>query len=183
MNEITSILSRVAAREPGAMDELLESVYQDLKSISRNFLARERDDHTLQPTALVHEAYLKLLGQEQLDWQNRAHFFAVSSRLIRRILVDHARGKLRKKRGDGAAAEPLEETRVQVASRNLDLLALDEALEVLEKEDRMAAQVVEMRFFGGQHNHEIAHVLEVNERTVRRHWNFAKTWLFQRLGD
>ncbi len=183
MSEITRILSRVTAREPGAMDELLESVYHDLKVISRNYLAAERGNHTLQPTALVHEAFLKLLGQENVDWQNRAHFFAVSSRLIRRILVDHARGKLRKKRGSGETAETLHETRIESMNSNLDLLGLDEALRELETQDPLAAKIVEMRFFGGQNNLEIAHVLELNERTVRRHWNFAKTLLYRKLEE
>ena len=161
-----------------ARDDLLPLVYQALREQAARYLRRERRDHTLQPTALVHEAYLRLVGQDHVSWQNRAHFFAVAARVMRRVLVDHARAKRAQKRDFGQRIA-LDEAVSFPAERDLDLLALEEALVSLEETDARQARIVELRFFGGLTIEETAHVLGVSETTVKREWDFAKAW-FQR---
>ncbi len=178
--DITHLLH--SARDDRSASEALYSrIYDELKLVARNQLRLERPDHTLQPTALVNEAYLKLVDQTQVDWQNRNHFFAIASRAIRRILVDHARHRRRAKRGGGAEKLPLEYANLvaTVGPSPIDLVALDDALTRLRAEDAEKCEVVEMRFFGGLNNSEIAEVLNMSSRTVERHWRYAKAWLFR----
>jgi RNA polymerase sigma factor (TIGR02999 family) len=159
-------------------------VYDELRGVARNQLRAERAGHTLQATALANEVYLKLVGQQEVDWKNRAHFFAIAARATRRILVDHARGRLRAKRGAGAPHTSLTAGRhVAGATPDTALVALDEALSRLKQSDPAKCQVVEMRYFGGFSNEEIARALEVSTKTVERHWKFAKAWLYRTLSE
>ena len=165
-----------------ALQELMPLVHAELRRTAAAFLRRERRGHTLEPTALVHETYLRLVDQRRTSWRNRAHFYAVAASLMRRILVDHARRRSARKRGGGV--RPI--TLVDVASRSRDeapeLLALDEALAELEKLDARQRQVVELRFFGGLSQQEIAQSLGTSVSTVERQWRLARAWLFRRLG-
>ncbi len=179
--DVTSMLRAAVAREPGAEQQLCEAIYADLRAVSARALREEDVRHTLQPTALVHEAYLKLIRQE-VDWENRAHFFAVAARMMRRVLVDHARGKHRLKRGGGAAPQDLSIT-IAAENSEVDLVALDDALEALSQVNPIGAKVVEMRFFGGQSNEEIAQALDTSESTVIRRWRHARAWLYRELGS
>jgi RNA polymerase sigma factor (TIGR02999 family) len=180
--DITELL-RSANNSPEMADELYSRVYDELRRIARNQLRNENPAHTLQPTALVNEAYLKLFDQTRVGWKNRNHFFALASRAIRRILVDHARSRLRQKRGGNAQKLPLEfAAHISIAEPDTDFVALDDALARLKVEDPTKFQVVEMRFFGGLNNQEIADVLDVSSRTVERHWRYSKAWLFRELG-
>jgi len=175
--EITGILFRWSQGDEHALDSLTPLVYRDLRRLAARLLRDERSGHTLQPTALVNEAYLKLAGQAKVQWQNRTHFFAVAARAMRQILVDHARGHLRVKRGAGVTVLPLEEGLSFEPERSADLLALDEALNRLAALDARKTRVVELRFFAGLDNEEIAKVLEISPNTVMRDWNMAKAWL------
>lgn len=182
-SDVTQILSSVESGDAEALDQLLQVVYSELRAICEKQLRAERPEHTLQPTALVHEAYLRLVEQRNTHWKNRAHFFSVASRIIRRILVDHARARLSEKRGQGAKAETFSETLISAGDRNVDLLDLDAALNKLNEEDEEAARVVEMRFFGELTQAEIAHVMNCSERSIQRHWSYAKAWLFRELEE
>ena len=164
-----------------ARDDVIRFVYQELRRIADRYLRQERADHTLQPTALVHEAYLRLIDQTQVSWQNRAHFFGVAARMMRRILVDHARTKHRDKRGGIARTLTLDEAIDLSKGRPADIVALDEALEGLTAIDARKGRVVEMRFFGGLSVEESAEVLGVSPQTVMRDWKLAKAWLYQQL--
>lgn len=175
--EITGLLLRWRQGDKGALDALAPLVYRDLRRMAARLLRGERPEHTLQPTALVHEAYLKLVGQHPIDWQNRSHFFAVAASAMRQILVDHARRHQRVKRGAGAAVVPLDEAWVFVPGRSIELLALDRALDRLASLDARKVRVVELRFFAGLNNNEIAEVLEISPNTVMRDWKMAKAWL------
>lgn len=146
-------------------------------------MARESSDHTLQPTALVHEAYFRLAGPEQCSWENRAHFFAAAAEAMRRILVDHARRKLSAKRGGDVNRVPLTDDHVAETARPSELLSVDEALEHLLQADMQAAQVVKLRYFGGYSMEEIAQALGISDRTVYRDWAFARAWLRRRISD
>ncbi len=157
--------------------QLMPLVYDELRLIARGYLQRERSDHTLQATALVHEAYLRMVDQTQLTWKNRAHFFGVAARVMRRILVDHARRHRAGKRGGAWAKVELDEARLSAGSRPLDLVVLDEALMDLAKLDPRQSEIVELRFFGALTFEEAAEVLDVSPRTVRRDWRIAKAWL------
>jgi RNA polymerase sigma factor (TIGR02999 family) len=175
--EITALLERVSAGDKSAESELLPRVYGELRRMAGGYLRRERSDHTLQATALVHEAYLKLTGQTHIHWNGRAHFFAVAAQLMRRILVDHARQFRAAKRGAGAAKLELDAALMVGESQHNLIADLDEALERLAKFAPRQAQVVEMRFFGGMTEDEIALRLEVSPRTVKRDWTLARAWL------
>lgn len=175
--EITGILFRWSQGDEDALDSLTPLVYRDLRRIAERLMRSERTGHTLQPTALVNEAYLKLAGQAKAQWQNRTHFFAVAAHAMRQILVDHARGHLRGKRGGGASVVTLEEGMLFAPERSADLLALDEALQRLSAIDPRKTKVVELRFFAGLDNSEIAEILEVSANTVMRDWNMARAWL------
>ena len=167
--------------DSGLHERLLELVYGELHGIARGLMARERREHTLQPTALVHEAYLRLVQRDSPDWEDRAHFFGVASQVIRRILVEHARAKLRDKRGGGAVQVTLTEQILSGPAADLDVLALDEALGRLAAEDDLAQKIVELRFFGGMTVDETAMALGISQRTVHRRWAFAKAWLYREL--
>lgn len=174
--------ARAAACSPRPADLLLPAVYGELRAMAQSLLAEERPDHTLQATALVHEAYLKLVDQSGARCQDQAHFFAVAAQAMRRILVDHARGKERQKRGGGHERRLLlADVCLTTLPRDIDLLALDEALEVLAAADLTDARIVEMRFFAGLKVREIAAVLGIAEKTVQRRWNYAKARLHQLL--
>ena len=175
--EVTLLLQQVATGNQDAIEKLIPLVYEELHRVAQNHLRFERPNHTLQPTALVHEVFLKLVAQRKADWQGRAHFFAVASQLMRRILVDYARGRLSAKRGGGKLKLPLDQVFVLTPGRCDELLALDESLERLEKLDARQSRVVELRFFGGLSVEEAAKVLGVSPKTVKREWSMAKAWL------
>ncbi len=180
MHEVTRLLQSLNAGNREAVDALVPLVYAELRKLAAHYLKSERKGHTLQPTALVHEAFLRLIEQET-DWQNRAHFFAMAASLMRRILVDYARSYTAEKRGGAAEKISLEDVFVFAKEKPLQIIALDESLEELAKIDPRRAQVVEMRFFAGLNNEEIAEVLGVHSNTVLRDWNLARAWLKTQL--
>lgn len=164
------------------LDELMPLVYEELRRQASRYLRRERPWHTLQTTALIHEAYLKLVDQKEVKWQNRAHFFAIAAQAMRRILVDYARSRKRDKRGGEDVKLQLDEAQnVSTGERNIDLVALDEALTRLSKFDARQARIVELRYFSGLDIDETAGILGISNATVRRDWNIAKAWLHQQI--
>lgn len=182
-DQITQLLRAVGDGREDAADELMPFVYEHLKRVAHAHLARERSGHTLQTTALVHEAYLKLAGADGLAWKDRAHFFATASRAMRRILIDYARARAREKRGGDRIQVPLEES-LQIAGEHADdLLALDEALTRLEATNERMCRLVEHRFFAGMTLEETAKVLGVSLATVKRDWSTARAWLNHELSD
>ncbi len=181
--DVTSLLIRASAGDSRAADELLPRVYGQLRALAGELMLRERSDHTLEPTALVHEAYLKLVDQSRARWEDRAHFFSVAAQALRRVLVDHARGRMRAKRGGGRARLQVDEGLIAAYEQSVDLLALHEALGRLADEDEQRARVVELRFFGGLTIEEVAAVLGVSVRTVERQWRYARAWLYRELVD
>lgn len=180
-HEITQLLLAWGAGDKSALDRLAPLVYGELHRLARSYLRRERAGHTLQTTALIHEAYLRLIGARQVNLENRAHFFAVAARLMRQILVDFARTRGYQKRGGGAQQIPLDGTMMISPERDEDLLALDEALSALAEVDARKAQVVELRFFGGLTEEETAAALKVSLETVKRDWRIARSWLSRKL--
>lgn len=181
-DEITQLLNRWSDGDDTARDRVAPLIYEELKQIARGVFHSENAGHTLQPTALVHEAYEKLIGVE-LEWQNRGHFFALAARMMRRLLVNHANNRSAKKRGGGALKVTLHETSVQEADTEEEILALDEALTQLATHDERQSQVLELHYFGGLTQPEIAEVLEVSESTVRRDFKLARIWLRKLLSD
>lgn len=179
--EVTSLLRAWSDGDPQAAERLIPMVYAELRRQAARCLRRERRDHTLRPTALVHEAYLRLLGSPEQTWQNRLHFFAVAARVMRHVLVDHARGHRAGKRGGSWCRVPLEAETVAVAGPAVDLLALEAALDELASLDADQARLVELRFFAGLDVEETALVLGVSARTVKRGWRSAKAWLYHRI--
>lgn len=179
---VTQLLVRAGRGDAAATDELFPLVYDELRSVAAAFLARERVGHTLQPTALVNEAYVRLIGPSEVSWENRAHFFGAAARAIRRILTDHARARGREKRGGGMARVPLDQADLAITTQTLDLVALDESLTKLGELDPKIAKVVELRFFGGLTEEETARALGVSVSTVTRDWRFARSWLRRELG-
>lgn len=180
--DITEILREWSDGKREALDQLLPLVYEELHSQAARYLRRERVDHTLQATALINEAYLKLIDQRHVRWQNRAHFFGIAAQAMRRILVDYARTKQREKRGGGEVIVPLEEATIALADENsVDLIALDAALTRLAEFDEQKARIVELRYFSGLSVEETAEVLRVSPKTVERNWTMAKTWLHREL--
>jgi RNA polymerase sigma-70 factor, ECF subfamily len=179
--DVTSLLSELARGDQGAADRLMPVVYDELRRLARSYMRRERPDHTLQATALVNEAYLKLVRQQDVNWQNRSHFFGIAAQLMRRILIDHARGHLRAKRGGSNVVLPLNEALVFSPEQSEELLKLDEALERLTKKDPRQGKIVELRFFGGLSVEEAAEFLEISPKTVKRDWALAKAWLHGEL--
>jgi len=182
-SHVSTLLRQWSGGNANAREELVPIVYQELRRLAHYHLRRERDGHTLQTTALVHEVYVRLCGQDELQWENRAHFFAVAARMMRRILVDYARRRGAEKRGGAAVRLPLDDAVGLPASDRFDLLAVDGALDELAAFDARKCQVVEMRFFAGLKAKEIAAVLKTTEATVRRDWNIAKAWLFRYLEE
>jgi RNA polymerase sigma factor (TIGR02999 family) len=178
---ITACIDRVAAGDRDAADELLSLVYDQLHHIARERMSRERPGHTLQTTALVHEAYLRLMGGSDPDLHNRAYFFAAAARAMRRILVEHARARCRHKRGGGRPPAPVNVLDLALESSPDEILALDEALQILEAEDERAAEVVRLRFFAGLDVDETAEAMGISPRTVFREWSFARARLTQLL--
>jgi len=179
--DVTQVLAQLRDGDQRAADKLLPMVYDEFRALARHYLGQERANHTLQPTALVHEAYLKLVDQTRVDWQGKSHFFAVAAQAMRRILVDHARSRQRDKRGGGRARVALDEAVALSPQKDEDVLALDEVLERLGKLDPRQAKVVELRFFGGMSVEEVAQALGVSKRTVEGDWTFARAWLAREL--
>jgi RNA polymerase sigma factor (TIGR02999 family) len=180
---VTALLHAWGQGDVKARDVLLPLVYQELRRQAAAYLRRERRGHTLQPTALVHEAYLRLVGQEGAGWQNRPHFIAIAVQMMRRVLVDHARGQQRAKRGGHAVRVTLDEGVVQVAATDCDVLLLDQALTELAAVAARHAQIVELRYFGGLTEHEVADALAVSRSTVTREWQTARAWLYRRMTE
>jgi RNA polymerase sigma-70 factor, ECF subfamily len=180
-HNITGLLQDWRNGQPGAASRLMEMVYGEMHRIAVRQMRRERGEHTLQATALVHETYLRLVGSEPIDWQNRAHFFAVAAQQLRRVLVDHARRGQREKRGGGQIKFSLDEKDGPVMYRDERLLEVDQALTRLESLDQRAAKVVELRYFGGLSEKEAAGALRVSVATLKRDWEFARTWLASQL--
>lgn len=185
MGELSQLLSRAAEGNERALEELIEKVYVELRQMATRHLARERSDHTLQPTALIHEVYLRLLGTSRPSFTDRAHFFGACAATMRRILVDHARAKKAAKRGGGVTLLALDEEGV-VPHRNapstVDLLALDRALDRLDRLDARQRRVIELRFFAGLSIAEAAEVMSLSIRTIKLEWTKARAWLFHELG-
>lgn len=163
--------------DEAARDELLPLVYDELRRLARRHLQRERPNHTLEPTALVHEAYLRLLGEEGTTWENRAHFFGIAARLMRQILINHAEARNAARRGGGAIKLSLTSADRRSGDSDMDLIALDDALKALSRLDARQAQIVEMRFFGGLSVEETAAVLDLSPATIKREWSTARAWL------
>lgn len=175
--DVTGLLLQLKQGNQEAAGKLIPVVYEELKRLARAHMRRERSDHTLQTTALVHEAYLKLVRQETVQWQGRSHFFGIAAQLMRQILIDYARGHLREKRGGGKAAVPLTETLAFSPEHSEELIRLDEALKRLSTIDPRQGKIVELRFFGGLSVEETSEFLGVSPKTVKRDWAVAKAWL------
>jgi RNA polymerase sigma-70 factor, ECF subfamily len=182
---VTQLLQKSTAGNRNALDELLPLVYDELRRVASRQLAGERKNHTLQATALVHEAYLRLIGQNSVDWQNRLHFFSLAAEMMRRILVNHAIAKKAEKRGSGAMTISLDEIEVEAfpQKQDIDLVLLDETLQELAIYDAQQAKIVELKFFGGLTNEEIANVLDISESTIKREWRSAKAWLLAKIKE
>lgn len=176
-HEATRLLVDWKRGNPDSAKLLMPLVYDELRLLARGYLQRERADHTLQATALVHEAYVRLVDQSEINWQSRAHFFSVAAKVMRRILVDHARRHRAEKRGGDQAKIEFHEELLEPSIRRLDLIALDDAMNDLAKLNAKHCQIVEMRFFGGLTNEEIAEVMESSPRTIQREWRTARAWL------
>jgi len=179
LNEVSGLLAEWSGGNEAARDALIPLVYDELRRLAGHFMALERSGHSLQATALVHEAYLRLIDQRQVRWQGRAHFFALASRMMRRILVDYARSRHYAKRGGAAPRVSLDEAMIVSEEKTQDVIALDEALTRLAAIDFRKSQVVELRYFGGLSMEEIAEVLKISAVTVRRDWSTAKAWLYR----
>ena len=180
-HEVSRLLRAWSSGDEAALQTLIPLVYEELHRIARRYMGREREGHTLQTSALVNEAYLRLVDWKNVEWQNRAHFFAVSAQMMRRILVDFARDRRYLKRGGGALQVSLAEAAGMTSQRGTDLVALDDALNSLAEVDKRKSEVVELRFFGGLSVEETAEVLKVSAETVMRDWKLAKAWLLREL--
>jgi RNA polymerase sigma factor (TIGR02999 family) len=179
---VTQLLRQWSNGNQTAFDELLPIIYDELRRVAHQYLHRDRSDNTLQTTALVHEAYLKLIDQRSVNWQNRAHFFAIAAQAMRRILIDNARRRTAIKRGKGEKI-PLDDVALVSNGRNKHLLALDEALQKLETIDAEQSRIVELRYFGGLTIEETAEALDLSPATVKREWAMARAWLYNALAD
>ena len=177
-DNVTKLLIELSNGDRDAVDLLLPVIYDELRKLAANYLRRERPDHTLQPTALVHEAYLRLVDQTRVNWQNRAHFFGVAAQIMRRLLVDHARKHNAEKRGQDFQKLSLDENIDRAVERSAELIALDDALKSLAVLDEQKARMVELRYFGGLSIEETADVLGVTPTTIKRHWRMARAWLY-----
>ena len=179
--DVTRLLAAWSAGDPTALEKVTQLVYQELKRLAHRYMQRQSPDHTLQTTALVHEAYLRLASHEEASFANRTHFLAVAAKAMRQILVDHAKASLRQKRGAGVKPVELDEIASLSPEPTREIIDLNEALEKLAALDARKAQVVELKYFGGLKSQEIADVLQVSEVTVRRDWTFSKAWLYAEL--
>lgn len=177
--EVTRLLNEMSSNSEASPERLLEIVYDDLRRLAGAYMKNERSDHTLQATALVHEAYMRLVDWKSVSWENRAQFFSVAAQVMRKVLIDHARANKSQKRSGQKLI--LDEAISMPDHRQINLLALEESLEALEKLDPRQAKIVELRFFGGLSIEETAYLLKVSEATVRRDWTFAKAWLQREL--
>jgi len=180
-DEVTQLLLDWSSGDKAALDRLMPLVYEELRRLAHHYMGRERPGHTLQTTAIVNEAYLQLIDQRNVQWQNRAHFFGVAAQAMRHILVDYARTRQTAKRGGGARPISLEEAALVTQERAGELVAFDDALKELERLSKRQSRVVELRYFGGLSVEETATVLEVSSDTVMRDWSMAKTWLHRAL--
>lgn len=180
-DDVTELLLRWSAGDAHALDELTPVIYDDLRRLARALLSRERPDHTLSATALVHEAYLKLVDQRRVNWENRAHFFGAAAHVMRRVLVDHARARGSGKRGGSAEKIAIQDNVAVVDALSESLLDLDAALTELATVDARKAQVVEMKYFAGMTNQEAAAILRVSDATIERDWTFARAWLIRTM--
>ena len=180
-SRVAQLLEKFEPGDRHAAEQLFADVYSELRSLAARYLHRERKDHTLQPTALVHEAYLKLVGQTRVDWQGRTHFLAVAAQAMREILVDHARRHNAAKRGGNRHRITLDDNLVIESSRDVDLLAIEDALAKLAKLDPCQAQMIELRFFGGLDIAEVAKVMGMSKRSVEREWTMVRAWLRREL--
>jgi RNA polymerase sigma factor (TIGR02999 family) len=181
-HEITRLLVAWGDGHDDALDQLYPLVYDELHRLARHYMTREKQVHTLQTTALINEAYVRLVDQKNVHLANRSHFFAISARIMRRILIDHARRHAYEKRGGGQQRVSLDETATLQVVKASELIKLDEALERLAELDQRRSQVVELRYFGGLSNDEISEALKISPNTVTRDWNMARAWLYQQLG-
>ena len=181
--EVTQLLADWGRGDRSAFDKLFPLVHDELRRIARRQMSQERPGHTLQATALVNEAYLKLAGNEGFEWRDRAHFFAVSAQVMRHVLIDHARAHARDKRGGGAVQVSLNDAVAIDNGRAEQIVALDEALRFLEDVDPQKGRIVELRYFGGLSVEETAEVLKISERTVRREWRRSKAWLYRMISE
>jgi RNA polymerase sigma factor (TIGR02999 family) len=179
-HDITRLLKAWSGGDQAALEDLMPVVYTEIRKLARSYLRRERPDHTLQATALVHEAYMRLVDQREVAWQNRAHFFGIAAQIMRRILVDHARMQKAEKRGSGEIPIVLDE-KLDVPDQQLDFVALDDALKALGELDPRQARLVELRYFGGLNIEETAEVMNISPATVKREWAGARTWLRREL--
>jgi RNA polymerase sigma-70 factor (ECF subfamily) len=182
-SEVTLLLTRMSEGDSQAASRLIPLVYEELRRIAVRYMGRERPNHTLQATALVHEAYLRLVEQRGTNWKNRAHFFGVAAQLMRRILVDHARSNIRAKRGGRQQRVSLDEAVVLSEGQSVELLAVDEALGRLGELDLRQSQIVELKFFGGLTTEEAAEALRTSPSTVEREWALARAWLYMQLQE
>ena len=180
-NEVTELLRQWQSGDQSALDKLTPLVYDELHRLAHQYLNRERSDHTLQTTALVNEAYLRLVKESDIDWEGRAHFFAVSARVMRHILVDYARQHTAAKRGREFQKVVRDDEALLFTERAAELVALDEAMRALQQIHPRQSQVVELRYFGGLNNKEASKVMNVSETTIERDWRFAKAWLYREL--
>jgi RNA polymerase sigma factor (TIGR02999 family) len=183
MSEVTQLLADWGKGDRSALDKLFPLVHSELRRIAQRQMNQERGGHTLQATALVNEAYLKLVGQQAFEWHNRAHFFAVCAQVMRHILIDHARAHARDKRGGGAIQVSLNDVAVLADDQASTLVALDDALRLLENLDPQKGRIVELRYFGGMSIEETAEVLNISPRTVRREWQRSKAWLYRMISE
>jgi len=181
--QATQILEEARQGDHAAVDQLFQVAYDQLRRLAVKYLSRERKSHTLQPTALVHEAYLKLIDQTRVDWQGRTHFFAIGAQAMRRILVDHARAHEAAKRGGGRQRVTLDERLIGDSQRSQDVLALEDSLVKLAELDPRQARMVELRFFGGLTVEEVAEVLGMSKRSVEREWTMVRSWLRRELSE
>jgi RNA polymerase sigma factor (TIGR02999 family) len=180
-DHVTDLLLKWSNGDQAALDELMPLIHGELRRLAHRYMSRERDGHTLQTTALVNEAYLRLVNRQRMQWQNRAHFFAIAAQSMRSILVDHARTQAAAKRGGGAGKIEFDEALVVSQERAAEVVAVDEALRRLAEIDPLQSRLVELRFFGGLTIEETAKVLELSPATIKREWTTAKAWLFQEL--
>ncbi|MCL2641383.1 MAG: sigma-70 family RNA polymerase sigma factor [Phycisphaerales bacterium] len=181
--DVTRVLEQMKQGDERAMEKLLPLVYDEFRALAHHYLTQARADHTLQPTALVHEAYMKLVGQDGADWQSRHHFFSAAAQAMRHVLVDYARAHMCEKRGGGRVRVQLDEAVAFSPKKDEDVLALHEALEKLAGISPRQAKIVELRFFGGMTVEEVATTLNVSKRTIEGEWTFARTWLARELRD